>query len=221
MRGSIREKILTAPPYPGVYIFNGSTKTPLYIGKAMSLKTRLRSYLQPGGPKHERIRRNATGLEYIITNSEVEALTLEESLIKLNRPRYNVRLRDDKKYPYLKLTVQDPFPRLYITRNLKKDGSIIFGPYTNARSLRRTVRTVVKIFKLRSCRKKLPQTSKERACLNFAMHRCLAPCQKQISEKDYAKIVAEVIHFLNGRSDLLQKTVESKMFQAARIEDYE
>lgn len=221
MKRIVREKIETAPSYPGVYIFKGKAKRFLYIGKATDLKTRLKSYLQLGNPKHERIKRYACDLEFIATNSETEALTLEESLIKLNKPRYNVRLKDDKKYPYLKLTVQDRFPRLYVTRNLKKDGSLIFGPYTSAKSLRRTVKTVTEIFKLRSCRKKFPLKKGERACLNFAMDRCLAPCQENISEVEYRTIVDEVIHFLNGKSNELEKGIEMMMFNASKDEKYE
>ncbi|HID32420.1 MAG TPA: excinuclease ABC subunit UvrC [bacterium (Candidatus Stahlbacteria)] len=221
MRGEIRARIERAPSYPGVYIFRGKGRSPLYIGKATDLKNRLKSYLNPTDPKTEKIVRYATELEYIITNSDTEALTLEESLIKLNKPRYNVRLKDDKKYPYLKLTIQNRFPGLYLTRNLKKDGSLLFGPYTSARSLRRTVQTVARIFKLRSCRKKIPSEDLNRPCLNFHMKRCLAPCQGDIPEEEYNRIVQNVIQFLTGKSEELEKRVEGMMFAAAADEKFE
>ncbi|RKX70985.1 excinuclease ABC subunit C [candidate division WOR-3 bacterium] len=221
MRGEIEAKIRNAPSLPGVYIFKGKTERPLYIGKAADLNKRLRSYLQPTDPKSRRILNSAVDLEYIVTNSDTEALTLEESLIKLNRPRYNIRLKDDKKYPYLKLTIQDKFPRLYLTRNLKKDGSLIFGPYTSARSLRETIRTVTRIFRLRSCRKRLPLKTLERPCLNFYMKRCLAPCQGNIGEEEYRTIVDEVIQFLKGKSDQLEARIERLMLAAAEKEQFE
>jgi len=154
---SIADKIAAAPALPGVYLFKDRKGRIIYIGKARSLADRLTSYTgTQADPRHQGLMLEAHDLDYIVTGSEVEALVLEENLIKLNKPRFNALLKDDKKFPYLKVTVKEPYPGLYVTRNLKPDGSVFFGPYTNAKSLRRAVRATRRIFKLRACRKPLP-----------------------------------------------------------------
>ena len=181
------EKIRSAPALPGIYIFRDAGGKPIYIGKARSLADRLQSYVgEQVDARHEALVSEAADIDLITTDSEVEALVLEENLIKLNKPHYNVRLKDDKKFPYLKITVQDKFPGLYLTRNLKPDGSIFFGPYTNAKNLRKALKGVRRIFQLRACRKPpAAEDTGERACLNRYMGRCLGPCQGEISEQDY------------------------------------
>jgi len=194
----------------------------IYIGKAVDLRNRLSSYLSPA---KERIREQtlmsaAADLDIIITNSDIEALTLEESLIKLNKPRYNVRLKDDKKFPYLKITIQERFPRIIFTRDLKADGSLIFGPYTNARALRRTRDALCRIFKLVSCTKDLEKPHK-RPCLQYHLGRCSAPCTGRITEKEYAGLVNKAIKFLRGNSNELEKGIERMMWQHAENENFE
>ncbi len=194
----------------------------MYIGKARNLKERLRSYtLSPVSPKVQMILKQASDIDFIVTDSETSALVLEDNLIKINKPRYNVRLKDDKKFPYLKITVQDLYPAIYPTRNLKPDGSILFGPYTSARSLKTALGAVKKVFKLRTCSKKLPLSLPERPCLAFQLSRCLGPCQGNIPQDFYREQVQQVIAFLSGKSDFLEKEIEKKMWEASRSENFE
>jgi excinuclease ABC subunit C len=219
---SLIAKIAAAPALPGVYIFRDADGKAVYIGKARSLADRLQSYV--GGQadaRHQALVREAADIDLITTDSEVEALVLEESLIKLNKPRYNVRLKDDKKFPYVKITVQDKFPGLYLTRNLKPDGSVFFGPYTNAKNLRKALKGVRRIFQLRACRKPLPLKHPERACLNRYMGRCLGPCQGDIRESDYQLRVKAAISFLSGRRDELETELEKMMWSASETSDFE
>ncbi|MEO0117414.1 MAG: GIY-YIG nuclease family protein, partial [candidate division WOR-3 bacterium] len=216
----LAEKIKEAPTQPGVYIFKDKQGKAIYIGKARNLRERLKSYLSPPlSPRMETIQRKAYDLDFIVTDSEVSALVLEDNLIKINKPRYNVRLKDDKKFPYLKITIKEQYPRIYPTRNLKPDGSILFGPYTSARSLKTALKAVKKVFKIRTCAKKIP--SGERPCLNYQLHRCLAPCQGNIPEDFYRERTEEVIAFLTGKSDRLEKEIEKKMWEAAEKENFE
>lgn len=220
MLKSLQNKIRSAPDNPGVYIFKNKKNHSIYIGKASSLKNRLSSYLSPDESRNRSLARDAVDLDIIITNSDVEALTLEESLIKLHKPRYNVRLKDDKKFPYLKITVQERFPRIMFTRDIKPDGSLIFGPYTNARALRRTRDALCRIFKLVSCTKDLSQTL-TRACLEYNLGRCSAPCTGDISEVDYAILVQKSVKFLQGQSDELEHELEKIMWEYAEQEKFE
>ncbi len=222
MNNSVAGKIARAPADPGVYLFKDSNGRVIYIGKARSLRDRLRAYLQP--PESPRLRalvQRIADLETVVTRSEIEALLLEESLIKIKKPRYNVRLRDDKKYPYLKLTVTETYPRIFITRNIRPDGSILFGPYTSARELRRALRAVKRIFKVRTCKRLLPEEKPAPACLNYQLHRCLAPCQGNIKPEHYRQLVSDVIQFLSGRSEDLTAELERRMWQAAEKQEYE
>ena len=174
MNKLLNEKIKEAPRAPGVYLFKNKEKKIIYIGKAADLKKRLVSYLNKENKRSKIIILHSTDIDIIITNSDTEALTLEESLIKLNKPRYNVRLRDDKRFPYLKITVGEPFPRIVFTRDIKPDSSLIFGPYTNARALRQTRDALCRIFKLVSCTRDLNKKY-NRPCLEFNLGRCSAP----------------------------------------------
>ncbi len=219
---SLKEQIAEAPTSPGVYLLKDRKDRIVYIGKARNLKDRLRAYAGTGADlRKSSLLARAKVLDFIVTNSEVEALILEENLIKLNRPRYNVRLKDDKKYPYLKITLGEEYPRIFPTRNLKKDRSILFGPYTSMKSLKKGLTAVKKVFKVRTCKKQLPLKSPERPCLEFQMNRCLAPCQGTISQEEYRERVAEVIAFLAGKSNKLEQAIEKKMWQAAQSENFE
>jgi len=216
------EKIALVPESPGVYLLKDKNGRIIYVGKSRNLRDRLRAYTQrqPDFPREQLIR-NIADLEFVETKSEVEALILEDNLIKLNKPKFNVRLKDDKKFPYLKITVPEKFPLIFATRNLRKDGSILFGPYTNAKSLRRAVKAVQTIFKIRTCRKDLPLKNVQRPCLNFAMNRCLAPCQGNILEQDYRERINNVISFLSGKSLNLEQELEMRMKKASEREDFE
>ncbi len=215
-------KVLQAPEEPGVYLLKDRSGRVIYIGKARSLRDRLRAYLQPQThPRLVALLRRVRDLETIVTRSEIEALLLEESLIKIKKPRYNVRLRDDKKYPYLKLTVNERYPRIFITRNIKPDGSVLFGPYASAKELRRALKAVKRIFKIRTCKWQLPEERPKTPCLNFQVKRCLAPCTGRIKERYYRQMVRDVIEFLSGRKEKLTEELERRMWQEADAQRYE
>ncbi len=219
---NLKEKVAQAPTEPGVYLLKDRKGKVIYIGKARSLRDRLRVYLQPQlSPRLNALVHRTADLETIVTRSEVEALLLEESLIKIKKPRYNIRLRDDKKYPYLKITVQERFPRIFITRNIKPDGALLFGPYASAKELRRALRAVKRIFKLRTCKRHLPDKQSSTPCLNFQMRRCVAPCSGKISDDDYRQLVNDVIEFLSGRSEKLIMELEQRMWREAKAQRYE
>ncbi|MBM3315938.1 excinuclease ABC subunit UvrC, partial [candidate division WOR-3 bacterium] len=211
-----------APDSPGVYLLKDAKGRVLYVGKARVLRDRLRAYTQPQESRRlQSLMSRVRDLETVVTRSEVEALVLEENLIKIKKPRYNVRLRDDKKYPYLKLTVKEPFPRIFFTRNIKPDGSLLFGPYTNARELRKALRGVKRVFRLRTCKRDLPEEKRQRPCLNFQVKRCHGPCAGHVGEERYRRIVKDVVAFLSGRADKLTGELEQRMWQAAQAQDYE
>ncbi|MGD8979659.1 MAG: excinuclease ABC subunit UvrC, partial [candidate division WOR-3 bacterium] len=214
MNKKLKKKIEQAPLFPGVYLFKDQKNKIIYIGKASNLKKRLTSYLNSS------IASQAADVDTIVTNSDVEALTLEESLIKLHKPKYNIRLKDDKKFPYLKVTVQEAFPRILFTRDLKEDGSLIFGPYTNAKALRRTRDALCRIFKLVSCTKDLSRKY-TRPCLEYHLGKCSAPCTQSITKADYQNLVDKGIKFLRGSSDELEKAIEKHMWQYAERENFE
>ncbi len=220
MNKSLNEKIKEAPRTPGVYLFKDKEKRIIYIGKAADLKKRLVSYLNKEDNRSRIIILHSTDIDIIITNSDTEALTLEESLIKLNKPRYNVRLRDDKRFPYLKITVGEPFPKILFTRDTKPDSSLIFGPYTNARALRQTRDALCRIFKLVSCTRDLNKKY-DRPCLEFNLGRCSAPCARVITQKEYAKLVDKAVKFLRGSSNELEKKIEKAMWYCSKKENFE
>ncbi len=214
MKKDLKEKIAHAPALPGVYLFKDHKGKIMYIGKASNLKNRLASYL------NSTIITQATDLDTIVTNSDVEALTLEESLIKMHKPKLNIRLKDDKKFPYLKVTIAEKFPRVLFTRDLKEDGSLIFGPYTNAKALRRTRDALCRIFKLVSCTRDLSRKY-TRPCLEHYLSRCSAPCTQYIMENEYHGLVEKAITFLRGGSLELENAIETKMWNHARNENFE
>ena len=201
------------PPSPGVYLFKDPKGRIIYIGKADSLRSRVRSYFSGGdsdNPKTRRLVRSIASTEYIATPSAVDALILEANLIKQHKPRYNINLKDDKKYPYLKLTLSHPYPRLILTRRFRRDGSAYFGPYTRVKALRRTMRLLKKVFPLRQCTEARFASAK-RPCLNFELGRCLAPCTKPDVSDDYEAVVAAVREFLEGKAGRVAETLRVRM----------
>ncbi len=216
----LKRKIKDTPHAPGVYLFKNKKNRIIYIGKAANLKNRLSSYINPQDSRNRILMAHTEDIDIIITNSDVEALTLEESLIKLNKPRYNVRLKDDKKFPYLKLTMKEEYPRIFFTRDIKPDGSLICGPYTSARALRQTRDALCRVFKLVSCSKDLTKQYK-RPCLEYNLGRCSAPCTGQINKREYSKLVDKAITFLKGKTDNLEEEVEKKMWKYAKKEKFE
>jgi excinuclease ABC subunit C len=220
----LQDKIDHLPAEPGVYIYKNSQGSIIYVGKARSLRQRVRSYFQESrslDPKTEHLVSEICDLEYIIADSEVEALILESTLVKKHQPRYNVNLKDDKSFPYLKLTAQEPYPRIFITRRIKKDGALYFGPFLPANYARRTLKLVNKYFKLRTCNLeingKLP-----RPCLDYQMKRCLGPCVAGLcTREEYARAVEDAKLLLSGRTDELIRKLEIRMNEASREMRYE
>lgn len=220
---ALQSKLDHLPDNPGVYLFKDRSGELLYVGKAASLADRVRSYFQRGAdhsPKTALLVGQIADLETIVTRSELEALILESNLIKRHRPRFNVVLRDDKQYPYLRLPIKDRFPRLSIVRRVQKDGALYYGPYTPAGALRETLKVIKKSFPLATCTIEIDGTA-ERACLEFEIKRCMAPCTGNQSQKDYLKIVDQVRQFLEGRDHELLDDLRTQMEAAAEREEFE
>ena len=221
----IQEELKKLPGKPGVYIMHDEKDAIIYVGKAISLKNRVRQYFQSSRNKGVKIEQMVTHIrrfEYIVTDSELEALVLECNLIKEHRPKYNTMLMDDKSYPFIKVTVEEPFPRIMLARRLAKDKSRYFGPYTSVGAVKDTIELIRKLYHIRSCNRKLPKdTGKERPCLNYHIHQCYAPCQGYISQEEYRKSVSEVLQFLNGKYDLILKELENKMQEASEALEFE
>ncbi len=221
----IQEELKKLPGSPGVYIMHDEKDEIIYVGKAVSLKNRVRQYFQTSrnkGIKIEQMVTHITRFEYIVTDSELEALVLECNLIKEHRPKYNTMLMDDKTYPFIKVTVDEPYPRVMLARRMQKDRAKYFGPYTSAGAVKDTIELIRKVYKIRSCSRKLPKDmGKERPCLNYHIHQCMAPCQGYISEEDYKKSIQKAIHFLNGDYDLILKELEEKMQEASEALEFE
>lgn len=221
----IQEELKKLPGKPGVYIMHDETDDIIYVGKAISLKNRVRQYFQSSrnkGVKIEQMVTHITRFEYIVTDSELEALVLECNLIKEHRPKYNTMLMDDKEYPFIKVTVEEEFPRIVLARKLVKDKSKYFGPYTSAGAVKDTIELIRKLYYIRSCNRRLPRdTGKERPCLNYHIHQCKAPCQGYISREEYGKSVDEVLRFLNGSYDAILKELEGKMKEASENLEFE
>ena len=212
------------PAKPGVYLMRGAQDEVLYVGKARSLRNRVRSYFQEARPLDPRIQLMVSQIarfEFITTASEVEALALESNLIKEHRPKYNVKLRDDKQYPLLKVTWEEEYPRLLIVRRIKDDGARYFGPYTDSGALRDTLRLLRKLFPLRSCKRRIGIDRVERPCLNHHIHRCLAPCVGAVSAAEYRAMIEQVCLFLEGRQGQLVQDLQAEMEEAARRLDFE
>lgn len=220
---TLTDKIKNIPPRPGVYLYKDADGQVIYVGKAVSLKNRVRSYFQAGAkqaPKVKAMLRRAVDLDYIVTDSEMEALILENNLIKKHRPKYNVLLKDDKTYPYIKVTVQEEFPRVHITRRVVKDGARYFGPFTHAGAVNETLRLLKKIFPLRTCKQREP-APRDRPCLNYHIRRCLGPCCNLVERPAYRETVNEVVLFLEGRQEDLMKRLRQRMEQAAENLEFE
>ncbi|HHW41038.1 MAG TPA: excinuclease ABC subunit UvrC [Syntrophomonadaceae bacterium] len=217
----MKTELELVPERPGVYLFRNQAGAVIYVGKAVSLKNRLRSYFQGKG-HGERVRRlveEAARFEYIVTDSEVEALILECNLIKEYRPKYNINLKDDKSYPYLRITA-DRFPRVMITRNLVRDGSRYFGPYPDVSAVRETVRLLRRLFPFRSCSDK-SLVPRSRPCLNAQIRQCLAPCTGSVSPEAYREVIDQLVLFLEGNTREVEKRLERQMQEAARALDFE
>lgn len=221
----IQEELKKLPGSPGVYIMHDEKDEIIYVGKAVSLKNRVRQYFQTSrnkGVKIEQMVTHITRFEYIVTDSELEALVLECNLIKEHRPKYNTMLMDDKTYPFIKVTVDEPYPRVMLARRMQKDRAKYFGPYTSAGAVKDTIELIRKIYNIRSCSRKLPKDmGKERPCLNYHIHQCMAPCQGYISEEDYRKSIQKAVHFLNGDYDLILKELEERMQEASEALEFE
>ncbi len=189
------------PEQPGVYLWKNAKEEVIYVGKALNLKNRIKSYLVPTGKDHktEQLVKNIADLEYIITNSEIDAFLLEATLIRKYRPKYNIMLKDDKRYPFVKVTINEPFPRVFVSRDPQKDGAKYFGPYTDVRSLRRTLRSFEWIFPLRSCNRNIPKQKYKQPCINYQLGKCPAPCVGYITQSDYGIIVQRLLRFFGGR----------------------
>ena len=221
----IEEELKKLPAKPGVYIMHGEKDEIIYVGKAISLKNRVRQYFQSSrnkGAKIERMVTHITRFEYIITDSELEALVLECNLIKEHRPKYNTMLKDDKSYPFIKVTVNEPYPRVLFARRMKKDKARYFGPYTSGGAVKDVIELVRKLYQVRSCNRSLPRdTGKDRPCLYYHMKQCKAPCQGYISQEEYRKNINKVIKFLNGDfQDTISELME-KMQKASEEMRYE
>ena len=223
----IKEELKKLPASPGVYLMRDKRDEIIYVGKALSLKNRVPQYFQSSrvqrrGPKIEQMVERIDRFEYIVTDSEMEALVLENNLIKEHRPRYNTMLTDDKTYPFIKATVGEDFPRLIVTRKMTKDKSKYFGPYTSAYAVEETIDLMRKMYRIRTCSRKLPeQTGLERPCLNYHIGQCAAPCQGYISKAEYRQNFDQALSFLGGNYTQLLKLLEQNMKEAAEKLDFE
>ena len=222
---NFEEELKKLPRKPGVYIMRDDKDVILYVGKAINLHNRVRSYFRENigrGPAIDQMVSLIARFEYIVTDSELEALVLENNLIKENSPKYNTLLKDDKTYPYIKVTVGEDYPRILFSRTMKKDKSRYFGPYTSAAAVKDTIELLNKLYQLRTCNRVLPRdTGLERTCLNYHIKQCLAPCQGYVSKEEYRQQVAGALEFLNGNYSPILKDLEEKMKKAAEAMEFE
>ncbi len=223
MHESLDKKLQHLPTRPGVYMFKDGKGQILYIGKAKSLRARVRNHFAPDYPsaKQAEMVRRTRDVDTIVVGSEAEALLLEANLIKAHHPRYNIRLKDDKKYPYIKVTIQEAFPRVYVTRTLENDGARYFGPYTDVAAMRLALEVVKRLYTVRSCRYELPEETPARPCLDYHIGRCLAPCVGMQTRAQYAEMVLEIVDVLQGRVDHVRDRVKADMTQAAERMEFE
>ncbi len=229
MNNQIKEKLRLIPHNPGVYLMKSKKGVIIYVGKAIDLKKRVSSYFNRKShelPRTEMLVSKIYSFDYIVTRSELDALILEDTLIKKHRPKFNVSLKDDKRYPYLKITIKEPFPRVLVTRKVYRDGSKYFGPYTEAHSLRNTLQLLEKIFKLRTCNKSIPKHIEktdeiDRACLNFQIKKCDAPCIGNISYDEYQDRIRQLILFLKGKTESVMQEITAEMEHAAEAHEFE
>lgn len=222
---NIEEELKKLPGKPGVYIMHDKTDEIIYVGKAISLKNRVRQYFQSSRNKSDKIKKMVEHIdyfEYIITDSELEALVLECNLIKEHRPKYNTMLKDDKSYPYIKITVGEDYPRILLARQMKKDRSKYFGPYTNVGAVKDTIELLRKIYKIRTCNRNLPKdTGLDRPCLNYHIKQCKAPCQGYVSKEEYQENIKKSLDFLNGSYHSVMAMLEEKMKESSANLDFE
>ncbi|NLY43259.1 MAG: excinuclease ABC subunit UvrC, partial [Clostridiaceae bacterium] len=221
----IQEQLKNLPDSPGVYIMKDKDKNIIYIGKAKVLKNRVRQYFQSPKNLPQKVQSmvyNIAEIEYIVTDSELEALVLECNLIKKHKPKYNVLLKDDKNYPYIKVTLNEEYPRLLITRKIEKDGAKYFGPYTSTNAVRETIDVIKKVFKIRTCNKVFPRDiGKDRPCLNYHIGQCLAPCQGTLDMESYKQMFKDICAFLGGKQEELIERLTKDMQAASEKLDFE
>ena len=222
---NFEEELKKLPPKPGVYIMHDKDDTIIYVGKAISLRNRVRSYFRESTNKSPKIEKMVTKIarfEYIVTDSELEALVLECNLIKEHRPKYNTMLMDDKSYPFIKVTVQEDYPRILIARTMKKDKAKYFGPYTSGLAVKETVELIRKLYQIRVCNKKLPRDQgKDRPCLYYHIHQCKAPCQGYVTKEEYQAQIRQALDFLNGNFKDIIKELHEKMMQESEALNFE
>ena len=219
----IKTKLENLPTKPGVYLMKDTLGKIIYVGKAKSLKNRVRAYFLDTPPYHPKISAlisKISDFDILATDSEMEALILEANLIKEYKPRYNVNLKDDKRYPYLKVT-DEPFPRVLVVRRVKKDKAKYFGPYTNVKAMRHTLKILRRVFPIRSCNYALPSARKIKLCLDYHIKRCLGPCEGKISQKEYWEIIKNVLLFLSGKNNLLMEHLKERMNECSAKEEFE
>src|SRR2546422_6642611 len=215
----VQEQLKRLPTKPGVYLFRDAQGHVLYVGKAKSLRPRVRSYFQTHGPTTKtQLPERVHDVEVIVTQNEVEALHLEQNLVKRHRPPFNVRLRDDKSFPYIAVTVEDQYPRVMFTRERHRRGVVYFGPYANAKKVRETLDVLNRVFPYRPCEGPKPGRHSGIPCLDYHIDRCLAPCVGYVSKERYGEIIDQVIEFLSGDTEPIQRELEQKM-QAAAAEE--
>ncbi len=220
----IDEQLKLLPEKPGVYIMKDKYGEIIYVGKAVSLKNRVRQYFQNSrnhGAKVSAMVSNISEFEYIVTDSELEALILECNLIKKHRPKYNILLKDDKQYPYIKVTLNENYPRVLFTRRIEKDKAKYYGPYSSSYAIRETIDIIKKLFPVRTCNRVIGKNTKDRPCLNYYIGRCLAPCMGNVDEEEYNAMIKDICTFLSGKHDDLILELEQKMNEASENLDYE
>src|SRR5512132_2388368 len=219
----IEAQLKALPAKPGVYLFRAANDSVLYVGKAKSLRPRVRSYFRGGDTRAglDRLIDRVDRIEIVVTSTETEAFHLEQNFIKRHRPPFNVRLRDDKSYPYIAVTVDDDFPRVMFTRERHRRGVVYFGPYANAKKVRETLDVLNRVFPYRPCEGPKPGRHSGIPCLDYHIDRCLAPCVGYVSKEDYCAIIDQVIEFLSGETEPIQRQLEQKMKDAAADERFE
>ncbi len=221
----IQEELKKMPDKPGVYIMKDENGTIIYVGKAVILKNRVRQYFQSSAvhtPKVQAMVARIKEFEYIVTDSELEALILECNLIKNHKPKFNILLKDDKNYPYIKISMNEDYPRIYMTRRVDRDGAKYFGPYSNVYVIKETLGLLKKIFPIKTCKKVLPRDiGKFRPCLNFHIHQCLGPCTGKVDKEEYRALMKDISSFLDGKHEHIAKKLEEQMLEAAENLDFE
>jgi excinuclease ABC subunit C len=224
MENPVKEQVKKIPDRPGVYIYRNASGEVIYVGKAKSLRKRVQNYFHSPRSLPFNVRYlidEIASLEFIITDNEMEALILECNLIKKQRPKYNINLKDDKKYPFIAITINDSFPRVFFTRKIVRDGTLYFGPFTSAKAVRRTIKSIQTLFPIRNCKGPRPGKSTGAPCLNFHLERCLAPCVGEVREEEYRRMIDQVILFLKGRHQDLIQYFEKRMWDYSRQEEFE